>query len=343
MMNNPRAVLISDVHYSLQTLELADAAMRLAIARANELRVPLIVAGDLHDSKANLRGECVNRMITTFELCQTNCYVLVGNHDKIHEKSDDNALGFLKLINRVHLVATPGVAFELGLVLIPYQHDLAFLQTYLTERAQKKGTKTIIMHQGVTGSDSGEYIQDKTAISTEYLKDLRVISGHYHTRQDIKCGRPQKGAIGLMSYIGSPYTINFAEANDPPKGFQILMDDGTLQFVPTKLRRHIVLNMDKTQITGKVPVEDIRSIDIVKVKYTGTKEELSSLSKDKIAQELGIKDFKLEMIPLNTESQVITTQGLTQDVLLDTIITNTANVSDEQKLRLKSLWRALCT
>ena len=62
-MKIPTAVLISDVHYSLQTLPLADKVMRMAIDKANSLGVPLIVAGDLHDTKANMRAECVNAMI----------------------------------------------------------------------------------------------------------------------------------------------------------------------------------------------------------------------------------------------------------------------------------------
>ena len=80
-MANPRAVLISDVHYNLQTLPLADAAMRQAIQKANELQVPLIVAGDLHDTKANLRGECINAMLETFNTCEQDIYFLIGNHD----------------------------------------------------------------------------------------------------------------------------------------------------------------------------------------------------------------------------------------------------------------------
>lgn len=62
----PEAVLISDIHYNIQTLPLADAAVNMAITKANQLGVPLIVCGDLHDTKANLRGECVNAMLETF-------------------------------------------------------------------------------------------------------------------------------------------------------------------------------------------------------------------------------------------------------------------------------------
>lgn len=332
-MSKPIAVLISDVHYSIPTLELADAAMRLAIAKGNELGVSVIVAGDLHDTKANLRGECVNAMIKTFKTAKHKAIVIRGNHCSINEKSIEHSLSFLDPY--CHVIAE--YQWIKPLHFIAYQHTPELFKQKLSNVPKNS---TIIMHQGVHGSASGEYIQDKSAIPKEWLADYRVISGHYHTRQDIKCGRPQKGAVGLMSYIGNPYTLNFGEASDPEKGFQILNDDGTLTFVPTKLRRHVVLNIDKTQVTGKVPLEDIRDIDLVKVKYTGTKEELNALNKDKLGKELGLKDFKLELIPLDTKTEVKAIDKTTNvNNTLDTIINNTPNVSNEQKERLKQMWR----
>lgn len=340
-MSNPIAVLISDVHYNINTLELADAAMRQAISKANALSVPMVVAGDIHDTKANLRGECVNRMLETFETCKTACYVLVGNHDLINEKSKAHSLNFLRNIPNVHIIDVPQYVQEVDAFLVPYQADLEFLQDYLTQRAANGRTNRVIMHQGITTADPGEYTHDKTAISTEYLKDLRVISGHYHARQDIKCGRPQKGCVGLTSYIGNPYTLGFGEANHPSKGYQILNADGTLTHVATRLSRHIVLNVDKVQITGKVPIDDIRSIDIVKVKYTGTKEELSKVDKEKLGKELGLTNFKLEFIPTESSLPVMAVTTTNKEQILDELICR-LSTSDEQKERLKTLWRTLC-
>src|SRR5579862_1378127 len=99
------AVLVSDVHYNVHTLKLADAAMRMAIVKANKLEVPLIVAGDLHDTKANLRGECVNAMIETFKQCNKPPYIIVGNHDRINEKSHEHSLNFLAPY--CHIVDSP--------------------------------------------------------------------------------------------------------------------------------------------------------------------------------------------------------------------------------------------
>ncbi|MES1987480.1 MAG: metallophosphoesterase, partial [Pseudomonadota bacterium] len=89
--------MTADVHYSVPTLPLADAAVRQAIDKPNELNVPLIVAGDLHDTKANVRGECMIAMRKTFCKAITSVVILRGNHDALNEKSQEHSLCFLPL------------------------------------------------------------------------------------------------------------------------------------------------------------------------------------------------------------------------------------------------------
>lgn len=328
--SKPKAVIISDIHYNINTIFLADLALRSAIKRANELQVPLIVAGDLHDTKANMRGECSTAMINTLTLLEETCYILRGNHDQINEKSSSHSLDFLKLMPNVYVIDTFMQIADFNF--IPYQHQIAMFEHYLD--LVPKGA-TIIMHQGVKGSSAGDYIQDPTAIDKELLADYRVISGHYHTRQDIKCGRPRQGAIGLMSYVGNPYTLNFGEANDPEKGFRVLNQDGTLDFVPTNLRKHIVIdNLDN--------VPELTQGDIVKVKLTDTKENLAAITKQQIASIINFTDFRLELIPLETNSVLTEHAVVSSEHTLDSLIDNLQNTSVDQKTRLKTLWKDLC-
>lgn len=351
-MTKPKsiAVLISDIHYNLQTLPLADAAMRQAIAKSNELKVPLIVAGDLHDTKANLRAECVNAMLATFALADIQPYVMCGNHDSINEKSQEHALNFLDgLVTIVdeHLII-PDTVEGTDIELIAYHNDTDKLKLRLKKSQDAGYFRPIIMHQGIQGSNSGEYIQDRSAITKDDVKDLRVISGHYHARQDIKTGRPQKGALGLWSYIGNPYTLNFGEANDPAKGFQILHDDGTLKFVRTNLRRHIILNVEKAnydywQITGKVPLEDVQDKDLVWVKMTGSKEDLVGMNKTKVAKILfPLSNFKLDLIP-TTYNNLCKAKPIhkTKEEQLDHTIDSMADVSTDRKQSVKDLWKGM--
>ena len=340
-MKTPVAVVISDIHYNINTLSVADAALKQAVSKAQELSVPLFIAGDLHDTKANLRGECVTAMINTLKNKGVYTIILRGNHDQINEKSEAHSLDFLSLLNEVIVVDTH-LTYQ-NIYFIPYQSSV---ETFKQILGQVPKGSTIIMHQGVTGSQSGEYIQDHSAINKDLLADYRVISGHYHTRQDIKCGRPRKGLAGLMSYIGNPYTLNFGEANDPEKGFRVLNDDGTLDFIPTNLRKHRVIELEVRDGYCSVVSGDIflgNKEDIIKVKASGTKEHLSTITKKTIAEYLNYSgDFKLEMTPKDTISIKIKKQAATKEQTLDVIIDNLEHTSIEQKERLKTLWKAIC-
>lgn len=342
----PVAVLISDVHYSVHTLAIADKAMRMAINKANELGVTLVVAGDLHDTKANIRGECVNAMQKTFSLAETAVFILVGNHDKINERSSEHSLNFLSgyadIVNEPRKLSSIETMFGDPGILIPYHHDGKELAKYL--ETLPEGSR-LIMHQGVLGSNAGHYMEDKSALSREHFKNFRVISGHYHERQDIKCGPPKKGAIGLFSYLGNPYTLGFGEANIE-KGFNILYDDGILEFVPTNLRMHVIADISFDMLdkwTSETLANNINQEDLLWVKIRGTKEQLSTLNKTKVAEILKLKNsFRLDLKSEETTSDSETIELTNnQPVLLDSLIASLTNVSDEQKKRLKTIWRHL--
>lgn len=315
----PVAVLISDVHYSLSTLTLADASMRQAIATANELLVTLAVAGDLHDTKANLRGECVNAMIETFKLCERPPAIIIGNHDKINEKSSDHSLNFLAPYAMV--IEKPTYLHPVG-YLIPYQHDRSAFLAALENAANK----TVIAHQGLQESLFGDYIQDKTAINPSDVPPLRIYSGHYHTRQQIAL--PSGGS---WDYIGNPYTLTYGEANDPPKGYQVLFSDGSAEFMPTNLRKHTVIN-----ITTEGSWPKPNTGDLTWVKVSGTKEQLQSFDK---TPWLGCR---IDLIPIDTTTQSPEAYlNLSQDLLLDHLIDSLSSTSEERKERLKTLWKEL--
>lgn len=332
-MRQPKAVIISDIHYNINTLPLADKALRMAIDTANDLKVNIIVAGDLHDTKALLRGECVKAMIDTFSTCKTAAIVLTGNHDLIHEKSPEHSLEFLRKF--VYLVDKP--LSSLDYHLIPYQSDPQVIKAYLD--TQTLPGETVIMHQGVLGSKAGHYLQDKSACPKEWFADYRVISGHYHLAQDIKCGRPRKGAVGLFSYVGNPYTLTFGEANDGPKGFRILYDDGSLELVPTNLRKHVGIERHVDTLMSSPYLHSLANQnDLVWLKVTGPRSRLDALSKYKI---MGHDNYKLDLIYTDSEQvEDNLTETCTNEEIFDNIIDKTSE-TDEQKAHLKKTWREL--
>lgn len=327
-MSKPIAVLISDVHYSLNTMRRAWYAMRDTIYQANSLEVPLIVTGDLHDTKANLRGECVSQLIDIFKWPQYGAYIISGNHDRINEKSPDHSLEFL----RPYATIVDKPTMFRNWLMLPYYSDVQELRALL--RASQN--THIMMHQGVAGGNSGHYIQDKSALSIADLAGrTEVISGHYHYRQTFDIPN------GTLTYLGNPYTLGFGEANDPEKGYHVLYDDGRLKFYPlvcAELPQHRVLEFTTDDLTGTYhgPVDGI-----LLVKMKGPKSELDKLTKMDIDLFIGKTGaYRLEFIPDATEIGQLTKSANKTD-LLDLIIDAVKNADSDQKRRLKALWRDL--
>jgi len=336
-LSKPIAVLISDIHFTVATLELAKASLRGAFIRARKLQLPLVIAGDTLDSKAIMRGEVVNALLSIQqEFSDIEVHILVGNHDMLNEKGCEHALNFLAA--NWHVVDQPFWSERLKLHLVPYMNSSESLMYWLQNSPAKQSV--IIMHQGVQTAYLGHYQQDKTSLPKEAFKDFRVISGHYHRRQDIKCGPPRTGAIGLFSYIGNPYSLSFGEASDGPKGFQILNSDGTLTPVYTNLRKHIIMELDMEGLN------DARAVgigaepgDLVWLKVSGSFTELEKLNKQEIGMELlGHTNFKLDKIHTDSPKLEVQTDKLTGEEILDKMIDATDEKPPEKKA-LKSLWR----
>ena len=338
----PKAVIINDIHFSVQNLELASSALEHAIEKAYELEVPLIIAGDLLDSKAIIRGEVANRLIDIFRQRHAApvVYILVGNHDLINEKSSDNSLNFL--LPYAEIIHDKWYSTPLNLWMFAYHSDVNSLKVKLSDIA--KGS-TVIMHQGMITANMGHYVQDKSALTKEDVADFRVISGHYHRKQDIKCGRPRKGAVGLFSYTGSPYTQSFAEAEDGPKGFHVLMDNGMIEFEELPFRRHKIIHIHADNPSIEMPptiMDAPAPDDIVWIKLYGAKSELDKIEKKDLVNTVGHMNFKLEKLPDESIdlSPVKPSENKSDSDIFDSIIEGLTE-PPEHKEYLKLLWKEI--
>ncbi len=328
-MSKPKFVLVADVHYNVKTETLADAGMRMSIDCAARLGVDLVIAGDLHDTKSHLNGAVVKTIIDTFLYARSKgvqTHTLVGNHDRLNEKSPAHALEFLRPYT--HVIDKPEYSYDF--CFIPYCATVAEFKAHLS--FAPLGSK-IIMHQGVRDTNSGHYIQDHSAVEISDLGGRRTISGHYHTRQ----------SIGNHSFIGNPFTLTFAEANDPDKGFQILYDDGSLELVRTNLRKHVVIELQANALCASAcRFYSVDPTDLVWVKVNGTRRELDDVTKTRIAQLLGISEsFKLDLIPTDSEVGHMTPKvGQTDSELMDALI-EASGESAEEQLQLKALYKEI--
>lgn len=332
--SKPRAVLISDIHFTVDTLERASSSLRAALALANQLIVPLIICGDTLDSKAIIRAECSNELLKIIEQAPTivdNTYVLVGNHDLLNEKSSETSLEFLRN-TFCTLVTEPYFDAYLGMALIPYQSSQERLKQFLS--TLPLGT-TIIAHQGIKTAYMGHYSQDTSSLEPEVFDGYRVISGHYHKRQDIKCGK-----TGLFSYVGNPYTLTFAEAEDGPKGIRVLHEDGTLDFIDLNLPRHRKFYCKFEELESFISSHSEE--DKIWLVVKGKKSDLDTINKKTLGNNLfGTEDYKLELVVEDTSVAVRDSKpDISNTELLDELIASTKE-NEYRKAYLKALWRSL--
>jgi len=337
-MSKPIAVLISDVHYTLKNLELADFAFRAAIDKAALLGLPLIDAGDITNDKAVLRAEIVNRLISTMQYANSKGitpHLMVGNHSLCNEKGSEHSLNFLRpyatIVDHTWNLYLPNAPIE-EIILLPYtssgiEKDL--------QRCPKGSI--VVMHQGFHGADTGDYVHDKSAISSDLVKDFTVISGHYHRHQ----------TIGTVTYIGSPYTQSFGEAKDGPKGYLVLNSDGTYTREILKLRRHRIYEFNNIDHAFEhiAPFGELfaDAEDLLWIKITDTKENLDKVKKQDVGDLLGTQNFKLDLIGTEVReemSQSVPIHSLTDAEILDRVIESSGQ-NPGTVTRLKALWREL--
>lgn len=331
----PLFVAISDLHFSVPNLDLASLSLGAALSCADEMQIPLVIAGDLNDSKAIIRAEVANRLIDLFKykVPGLKVYILVGNHDLCNEKGKEHSLNYLQ--DHVTIIDDQSAKFDYlpGVAFIPYQSTSeAFVK--ILHRLPKD--RVIVCHQGVHGAAMGDYVVDNGAVPQSALEGYKLISGHYHRHQ----------TVGALTYIGSPYTMTFGEANDGPKGFLIVNDDGSFKQMPLKrLRRHIIMNVEIGGLWAGAVIRDCvmpASVDdLVWVKLHGPASELAKVDKQNLGEDLfGHSNYKLDKFPDEAASLPEQPKDSTPQELLDALIDNSAE-SSEQKTYLKSLWRSL--
>lgn len=325
IQNKPLAVLISDIHYTVQNLDLCTKALYQAMDKAKELGVELIIAGDLNDSKAVIRGEVANELIHVFKATYhkgTRTVVIPGNHDLLSVKDNAHSLNFLRPYTV--LLDSPQSLYKMHL--IPYQiTNEAFLKAI---EGLKDGT-IVIAHQGFKGANLGSYFKDDSSVDPAAVKHLKIFSGHYHMHQD----------IGTVTYIGSPFTHTFGEANDGPKGYLVIYEDGSYVHHHIKLRKHIIV--ERTTENLYEMIENYSPGDVIQIKVTGTYNDLDNIDKKALGLKLiGSQDFKLDKIYTDSKHKEYKNAKVGTFELLDEIIDNT-DESEEVKISLKQLWKAL--
>jgi DNA repair exonuclease SbcCD ATPase subunit len=262
-------VAISDVHISLKNLDVSIATLTQALNKSRDLKVPLFIAGDLNDGKAIMRSEWVKALIDLFfEYSDVHVHILIGNHDLDNKNSESNSLYFLKTLSNVTLYDRPQMmknTDESDWGIIPYMSSTLEFEKALSEM-EENNVKNLIIHQGILGAYMGDYVVDESSIPPERFEKFDIVlSGHYHRSQ--KVGKN-------IYYFGSPFTVNFGEANESKFIWKVEKLSGNIILSPemTNVRRHFQLVFNNEYLSNAGKLDSYPAGSLLKVVVQGTKE-----------------------------------------------------------------------
>ncbi len=195
--------------------------------------------GDLVDRRKYTSYVTIQCMRTAFldRLGDRRLVIIPGNHDAFFKTSlEVNAVReLLGTRDNITIADEPRFVND-GILMLPWICPANEIQSTEAITKARNNSRPIIMgHLELKGfqTQRGQIMEngmDPTLFSGFPL----VLSGHYHHRN----------SLNNIHYLGCPYEITWADANDP-KGFHIFDTDTLeLEFIPNPLRMHERLEFD---------------------------------------------------------------------------------------------------
>lgn len=247
-----KIALIGDPHFGrkaehpLIKLHIKDGQLAYFNYIAEELKTrnvkTVLITGDLHDTRQSINTEA---LVQTYRMLKTtfkdfDMHILLGNHDMYYENSYDiTALELFENLPNV-TVYRDGVKKRnfLGKTwyMIPWiiqeqeEKVVAFLKQLATKTLDQRNENVLFGHFEMFGVN-----MEGNSISTFGLDpnlfmnaSNTIISGHYHGKS------VTKKSTSTLTYVGSPYQLTFANA-DQDHGIWLIDEDLNFEFLENKI------------------------------------------------------------------------------------------------------------
>lgn len=215
----------------------------------------LIIAGDLTEKKDRHSAWLTHHVVKALHQLarMAELFIVEGNHD-----FQDIDYPFFRFVERldseyaIHWINRPHLLDE-GLLLLPHTSD------YQRDWAKLPSCRMIVTHNTFQGALSERGGKLRGIPLNALPRNVQVFSGDVH--------EPQQ--LGMVCYIGPPYTIYFGDTFAPRV---LLMDErGAMRSMPTKAPRKRLLELDYPW--QQKQFDQVRRGDIVKLRITITQKE----------------------------------------------------------------------
>ena len=290
-MKKPIGVFFADTHLSESTIEINKFIWKQADELAIKLGVPLFHGGDVFTARKAQPLVVLTAFQKILDELKSKVNFIPGNHDKVDLNSRNSYLDQFCHHPKVQLYRYYGsipLGNDIHLHMLPYFKEDEKYSEYLKELLDdnvviEKGKQNILLtHIAIDGVPNN----DSSVVLNNLNQDLfgfydLVLIGHYHQRKELGDN---------MLYIGSAYQNDFGE--DYQKGFMILYNDLSFEFVNSKFPQYVTIKIDldtilEEEITAFHKTYQ-NSSDFIRFVVTGKEEKRKAFDKTKY-ESVGIK------------------------------------------------------
>jgi DNA repair exonuclease SbcCD nuclease subunit len=262
--------VIGDPHVTHASLDKIDTLFNIA----EDLGNPVIILGDLFDTKEIVRGKCLNLVHRRLKNSALQFYISVGNHDWFNLDCQDHSLKTLNDLPNVIIVDKP---FNINMdsyacMMLPYYDDMNALKAVLKD-AQEGGTDYVFMHQGMIGFDYGNgYIADGNGHGELGMESIsgfkKVISGHFHKYAKSK----------NIEFLGTPFSHSFGESDQVKYIGLFDSETGEMELLETPFPRHRTVLIDcAVRNPMKLIEKTLNDKDIFRLTLVGTEMQIKAI------------------------------------------------------------------
>lgn len=264
--------IVGDPHITPKSLDKGYRLFEIVEQMGN----PTVWLGDLLDTKEVIRGKCQNAFYDYFKSSKLQHIIIVGNHDWFNLECIDHSLKTLGSLPNVRVIDKIEFHPKLPFVFFPYIHDKALLK----DRLQQIADKNLVAfgHFDVSGFDygNGHLCEDGIITHEDFSGFKRVISGHFHKLQQ----------TGNFTYLGTPFSHSFGEANQDKVLGLYHLDTDTLELVPTEFPRHVSIKVDMSKRGALKKIEEFvagQQNNLIRIQLHGNPEDVIKLDKSQFS------------------------------------------------------------
>lgn len=269
--NNKKAcaLLMNDVHVSKDNIPefFKNWSEAIEVCKKYGANV-IIIGGDLWQSRASQSLDVLMAISNALLQCNSSrisVYIANGNHDKVDGESWVGYNDIYSAYPNVHIIntfETLKIAQNVSISVMSYFPETgSFMEHYndlLDDDTNISDYNILYLHEGIRGALGMEL---ETELPNDIFGDFdAVLVGHYHNRCKIKGTN--------IEYIGSSRQHNFGE--DEEKGYTIVFDDGTTEFVKNQVNmRYVTIESKFTNATMDTVIDKMEkyaSNDLYKVR-----------------------------------------------------------------------------